>query len=172
MGVLTAEQIRKEMREGRIEISPYDEKQLAANSYDVRLHPGMLRITNQTLDLKKPYDVEAIEIPEEGYTLIPGELYLGVTVERTKTPHHIPKYDGRSTMGRYFLTSHETAGFGDLGFDGQWTLEITVKRALKVYPRMRIGQVSFFAAEGEIKDRYTGTYSKQSGPMTGKPGNL
>jgi dCTP deaminase len=175
-GMLSGEEIKREVELGRIVIDPYDSSYVKANSYDVRLASLLYRVVDQELDFKKVYQIEEILLPQEGFFLEPGELYLGCTYERTYTPYHIPEYNGRSTTGRYFLFSHITAGFGDIGFNGHWTLEIYVPRRLKIYPLMRIGQINFQTVYGEIKDRYDtlgGHYGEISRvPRLGVPNNI
>lgn len=174
--MLTRRQIIEEQNLGRIVIEPWIPKNLQPNSIDVRLAPNLSFILDKELDFKKAYEVRKVIIPEEGLVLWPTDLVLGVTVERTYSPYHIPKYEGRSTTGRYFLQSHQTAGFGDLGFNGHWTLEITVSRPIRIYPYMRIGQIGFDPAQGDIEE-YTGNYSNRNHsqgyePICGKPGNI
>ena len=175
-GVLGKAAIEQEIAAGRIIIEPYDQRQLNSNSYNVRLAPTLYRITSPELDFKKQYEYETITIPECGYVLQPGGLYLGCTVERTSTPWHAPEYNGRSTTGRYFLFSHVTAGYGDCGFSGHWTLELVVLRPLRIYPYMKVGQIAFQTIKGEIVDRYQqcgGHYNTTvCQPRAGLPNNV
>lgn len=170
--MLTYDQILKEIKDNRIIIDPFNESQLGPNSYDVRLAPSIHRILDNQLNIKSPYTVEHNVIQPSGFMLMPGELYLGVTVERTVTHHHIPLYEGRSTTARYFISSHQTAGFGDIGFDGHWTLEITVQRPTIVYPMMKIGQIAFIEPTGQISKYYKGQYLNSTSPKAGIPGNF
>ena len=169
--MLSRRQIINEVENKRIIIDPFLKENLQPNSIDVRLSDILYVITDEVLDFKKRYNYITEKIQNAGYLLLPDKLYLGVTIERTYTPYHIPTYEGRSTTGRYFLQSHQTAGFGDIGFNGHWTLEITVKRPTIVYPGMRIGQIGFDSIEGEI-ELYNGNYSGNKLPMIGKPGNI
>jgi dCTP deaminase len=159
------------LNKGHIEIEPFDRVQIQPNGYDVRLAPLLYRITDAILDLKRPYAYEELEIPDSGLLIRPEECYLGVTLERTFSPVHVPVYEGRSTMGRYFLHSHQTAGFGDVGFNGHWTLEITCRRPTVIYPRMRIGQISFTPIVGKPV-QYNGSYHGSCVPVLGRPNNL
>jgi len=61
--------------------------------------------------------------------LAPGQLFLGRTVERTETHGLVPMIEGRSSIGRLGLFVHVTAGFGDVGFCGFWTLEMFAVQA-------------------------------------------
>lgn len=172
---LTGNEILTELNRGKISITPFDKKNLGANSYDVRLAPTLHRVTSEILDFNQKIEYEAITIPAEGYTLLPNEFYLGVTLEHTSTELYLPILDGRSTVARYGLSIHQTAGFGDIGFSGHWTLEITVVKPTVVYPGMRIAQISFDRVQGEIHKKYTGNYANQYSespiPRNPKPNN-
>jgi len=108
-----------------------------------------MRADNPTIDL---------DIPERGLVLMPGILYLGCTMERTASDHYIPKVEGRSSVGRLGIKVHLTAGFGDIGFNGRWTLEIEVTHPIRVYAGERICQVYFSTPHGPIADLYHGRY--------------
>ena len=114
------------------------------------------------LDPKKDNEVLNIEIPEEGYVLIPGILYLGTTEEYTETYGFIPNIDGRSTTGRLGIEIHRTAGFGDNGFKGKWTLEITATHPVVVYAGMEIGQLYYEEINGDTSMKYDGKYQNQN----------
>jgi dCTP deaminase len=81
-------------------------------------------------------------------------FYLGVTLEYTETHAHVPFLEGKSSTGRLGIDIHATAGKGDVGFCGNWTLEISVKQPVKIYKGMPIGQVIYFPVEGEIITPY------------------
>ena len=100
-------------------------------------------------------------IPENGFILYPGELYLGTTMERTFTEKYIPMISGRSSIGRLGIDIHKTAGFGDIGFDGKWTLEIVATVPVLVYPGMEICQIYFESPEGPTGIKYNGRYQNQ-----------
>jgi len=90
-----------------------------------------------------------IKIPEKGLVLSPDVGYLGSTVEYTETRNLFPYIDGKSSVGRNFILNHHTAGRGDDGFCGDWTLEIRVLYPTVVYPYMRIGQIYYEEFTGE-----------------------
>ena len=100
--------------------------------------------------------------------LRPGRLYLGKTVEWTSSPGFVPMYEGRSSLGRLGVSSHITAGFGDIGFEGNWTLEISVVQPVRIYPGMRIGQLYWHKPVGEITSTYQGKYQGQEGIQASK----
>ncbi|MFR1945037.1 MAG: dCTP deaminase domain-containing protein [Faecalimonas umbilicata] len=45
--------------------------------------------------------------------------------------------EGRSSTGRLGLFIHVTAGFGDVGFAGYWTLEIFCVQPIRIYPNVK-----------------------------------
>lgn len=171
MAILLRGQIELGVQEGEIHISPYVPEQLGPNSYDVRLGPVLKIYTSEVLDVKQKNPVQDITIPPEGFVLQPGTLYLGSTLEEIGSEHHVPMYEGRSSMARLGIQSHISAGFGDIGFKKQWTLEIIVQIPIRIYPHMRIGQVYFLTVNPEfnvIGDRYKGKYNNQSGAQESK----
>lgn len=136
-------------------ISPFDEKNLGCNSYDVHLGRTLGVYVDEVLDSKKHNPISLFEIPEEGYVLMPGRLYLGVTVEYTETHEFVPFIDGKSSTGRLGVDIHATAGVGDVGFSNHWTLEISVIHPVKVYRDMPIGQIYFHTINhNKIKTPY------------------
>ena len=152
--ILTDIDIMKEVKAGRIDISNFDAQKLGSNSYDLTLSPHMLVYTEEVLDAKLDNNYERFEIPSYGMVLHPGQLYLGSTAESTGTPHHAPFLEGKSSIGRLGISVHVTAGFGDIGFRGHWTLEITVQKPVKVYPGMPIAQVWFMLPLSNVGTSY------------------
>lgn len=57
-------------------------------------------------------------------------------------------------MGRLGVPIHLTAGKGDVGFCGYWTLEIMVPQPVKVYPGMPVGQLIYYTVNGEVDNPY------------------
>ena len=114
--------------------------------------------------MKMPNRYTELEIPEEGLRLLPGCLYLGRTVERTSTNCYVPMLEGRSSIGRLGIFIHVTAGFGDVGFDGYWTLEISCVQPVIIYPGVEICQIYYHTIDGDY-DLYSksGKYQNNSG---------
>lgn len=158
--ILTGKEIDKEIFKGNIKITGFQEENLNPNSYDVTLANEIAYYTG-SLDMKEEPNLCTDTIPEEGYMLYPGRIYLARTNEKTITKKHAPMIEGRSSVGRLGIQIHSTAGFGDVGFDGYWTLEISVVEQVKIYPNVRIGQVYFYEVKGEI-ELYDGKYQNNS----------
>jgi len=102
------------------------------------------------LDAKKDNPTWIHSIPEEGLILRPDQFYIAGTIEMAGSSSFIPMYEGRSSMARLGILSHLSAGFGDVGFENRWTLEIKVAHPVKVYPGMRIGQVAFHSVDPDV----------------------
>lgn len=167
MSILSYHDIFHEMTEGSIVIKPYDAHCLGTNSYDVHLAPTLLTYKRPTdkwnrvlpIDCKVERDTTEIFIPEEGYVLYPGQLYLASTIEYTETKRHIPFLEGKSSLGRLGLSIHVTAGKGDVGFCGHWTMEMhVVGDPLRIYAGMPIGQLIYH----EVSSQPVVDYGKKS----------
>lgn len=169
MSILTGPEIARQIRRGAISIDPYDPKRLNSNSYNIRLGDRLATYVPGTLSTReKPKILEEIPIPPEGFVMKRGDGYLGFTVEKTRCEGFVPVIDGRSSTGRLFLIVHCTAGFGDDGFDGQWTLEmVSLAADLRVFPGDEILQIRFEPTMGQRKP-YRGRYQGQSGPTASK----
>jgi dCTP deaminase len=111
---------------------------------------------------RKP-TLKVVRIPEEGLVLQPGRLYLGRTVEFTETHGFVPMLEGRSSIGRLGLFVHVTAGFGDVGFSGFWTLEISAIQPIRVYPNVEICQIFYHQISGDYRPYSSGKYQNNKG---------
>ena len=144
-------------------IEPFDKKRINPNSYNLSLHNELLIYKDSTLDMKKDNEVKKLTIPSNGLILETNRLYLGRTVEYTETKNLVPMLEGRSSIGRLGLFVHVTAGFGDVGFKGFWTLEIFCIQPVKIYPSVEICQVYYHTLEGEIKNYSSQKYQNNRG---------
>jgi dCTP deaminase len=164
--ILSDKRILEEIEKGTIKLAPYRRDCLGSNSYDVHLGQWLATYKEHILDAKKHNEIVYFEIPEEGFVLYPHIFYLGVTLEYTETHAHVPFLEGKSSTGRLGIDIHATAGKGDVGFCGHWTLEISVKQPVKVYKGMPVGQLIYFPVEGEIEVKYN---EKKSAKYSGQP---
>lgn len=162
--ILTGSKIKEEVESGNIIISPFDEKQLNPNSYDFRIGNKLLIYKNNILDAKEPNETEELIIPEEGLVLQPDRLYLGHTIERVGSTSYVPIVRGKSSTGRIGLFIHITADLIDIGYIGQYTLMMHAVQPIRIYPNMKIGQVTFWCVLGEVA-LYDGKYQDGTGPQ-------
>lgn len=147
------------MDAGIITVKPNPVK-LGPNSIDLRLgdslktyHPTKGRVavkdpvhgaTYWAIDPKQPPPlIDVPKLPDGRWLLVPGQFYLGLTLEETHCRGVVPHLDGRSTCGRLSIEAHKTAGVGDNGFRGRWTLEIEATEPVLVAPGDRLFQVYF-----------------------------
>lgn len=167
--MLTGKEIKARLGKD-IFISNFNEDQLNPNSYNLKLH-NILEVYDYRndkdnymshIDMKKENKTKKIKIDKDGYVLEPGVLYLARTKEFTETHRLIPCLSGRSSIGRLGINVHVTAGFGDVGFKGYWTLEIFVVEPVKIYPDVDICQIYYFEPIGEIEE-YNGKYQNNTG---------
>ena len=152
--ILSDVKIREAIRARRIVIRPYRPECLGTNSYDVHLGPYLAVYRTAALDARSPNPVREFRIPADGYVLIPGELYLGVTEEYTETHGFVPFLEGKSSVGRLGIDIHSTAGKGDEGFCNYWTLEMSVKLPVRIYAGMPVGQLIYFEISGPVERSY------------------
>ncbi len=148
--ILSGNSILEEYEKQNIYISDFDKKRINPNSYNVRLADELLTYDPLILDMKCRYDdtnTQIRKIPEEGFVMLPGVLYLGRTMERTETYGFVPMLEGRSSVGRLGIFVHATAGFGDNGFKGYWTLELSCVQPVRIYAGVEIAQVYFHTIE-------------------------
>lgn len=165
---------------GMIIIEPFDKKYLNPNSVDLTLNPKC-KIYKSTvspcgsedynlpyekvpavLDCRKPNEVEEFEIPEEGYVLQPGILYLYSCNEKIGVPaiagneyrRICARVEGKSSLARLGLFVHITAGWIDTGFVGSLVLELHCVQPLRIYPNQKICQICFMQVYGAVLESY------------------
>ena len=167
--IFSDKKILESIESGAIVIEPFRRAALGTNSYDVHLGKHLATYTAEVLDARKHNEIKPFEIGLEGIVLQPGTLYLGVTEEYTETHNSVPFLEGKSSVGRLGIDIHATAGKGDVGFCNTWTLEISCVHPVRVYAGMPIGQLIYFAVEGEIENYYNKKANAKYNTRTDKP---
>lgn len=160
--ILTCHEIVKNVKNGNIHISPFDESMVNPNSYDYRIDYKLLEIADLPIDPKKQTSYHEINFSDDGYVLSPNKTYLANTYEEIGSDVFVPLLIGKTSLGRLGLFLQITADLGNLGAKHKWTLELKAVQPLKIYPMMRIGQISFWKTEGNSDMRYNGKYDKFS----------
>lgn len=182
MAILTGPEILNQIGAGNIIIDPLKLSSVGPNSVDLHLGGAPLRV----YDLAHPLSLQGegfldptiinatTELPpqrDEGgneyWILFPRKLYLGCTAEYTETHGFVPYLDGRSSLGRLGVFAHVTAGRGDVGFRGRWTVEIVVTHPTKLYVGGRYFQITYHTIEG-VPQAYSGQYQGDLAPMSPK----
>lgn len=172
----TGLEILNRIRTGDIKIEPFDGRLVNPNSVDLRLGPTMLEVLapdrHDARTLATPDETrEVLPDADGGWLLWPNRLYLGATLEYTETHNLIPVICGKSSVGRKGVFVHVTAGFGDVGFCGNWTLEILTVHPIKLFPGDRICQLHYHAPTGDCSVTYgeRGRYQGDRAPSAAKP---
>lgn len=160
--ILSGKEIYRNLNK-KIFIEPFNERQLNPNSYNLRLHNQLLVYEDPVLDMRKPNKTSVLTIPESGLVLEPNRLYLGRTVEYTRTEGFVPMLEGRSSVGRLGLVVHVTAGFGDVGFAGYWTLEMFCIKPIRIYAGVEICQIYYHTICGDYEPYSSGKYQNNEG---------
>src|SRR5262249_35773368 len=104
--ILTGPMIETEVVSRRITIDPFCPEAVNPNSYNYRLG-----------EMLKEYDQERrafreVTLPEEGFELRPGCMYLGHTAEVIGSSAYAMSLIGRSSMGRLGLFLQVSADLG------------------------------------------------------------
>jgi dCTP deaminase len=147
---------------GNIVIDPFEPSRLNPNSYNLTLHNELMVYEEVVLDMRRANRVRRIAIPAEGLVLHPNMLYLGRTVERTETRNLVPMIEGRSSIGRLGLFVHVTAGFGDVGFCGYWTLEMFAVQPVRIFAGVAICQIFYHSIRGDFTEYASDKYQSNT----------
>ena len=174
--------IKEAVALGRIVIDPFDGTMVQPSSVDVRCDRFFRVFENHRHPIIDPRAAQEdlttlVEASEaEPFILHPGEFVLGTTLEVIGLADDIvARLEGKSSLGRLGLLIHSTAGFIDPGFKGQVTLELSnvANLPIVIYPRMAIGQISFYQmttpAEAPYGSEGLGSkYMNQAGPTASR----
>lgn len=160
--ILSDRDIKKEIENGNIIIKPFDHRNIQPSSVDIRLDSKFLLFRNTHhayIDPKKDMQglTKMIDIKGKPLILHPGEFILANTLEHISMPKNLAgKLEGKSSLGRIGLIIHATAGFVDPGWRGNLTLELSnvAKLPIKLYPGMKIGQISFLRMSSDVEKPY------------------
>lgn len=145
--ILTGAAIENAYTKGDIILSPFDESQINPNSYNYRL--GDILKVFVDFDGQRSH-FKALKIPDNGIVLEPNQMYLGHTYEIIGSKKYAMSLIGRSSLGRLGLFLQISANLGHTTSAHQWTLEIVATKRIRIYPKMIIGQVSFWVNKGKI----------------------
>lgn len=109
-------------------------------------------------------DVELSLANNEHFVLHPGEFTLAQSFEFISLPAFIGAgLDGKSSLGRFSLTVHTTAGSIDPGFKGHITLELFNNGGLplKLHPLQPVARLIFHLTS-KAENAYRGSYVGQT----------
>jgi dCTP deaminase len=121
-------------------VTPFEENQVNAASYDVRVSDHWICPTRDPEELHAP-----------SIKLFPGEVVLASTIEYVRIPRNVAcDLKLKSTLGRLWI-NHSLAGWCDPGFQGEITLELQNlgPQPFVLEAGRRIAQLIFIAMESE-----------------------
>ena len=170
--------IKNSIKNNEIEISPLIEGYIQPSSVDLRVGSDFRVFENHKyshIDPKAQQDDLTTLVSatiDEPFVLHPGEFVLGTTYEKVSLSNKVvARLEGKSSLGRIGLLIHSTAGFVDPGFSGYLTLELSnvANLPIKIYPEMKIGQISFYYLNSPSEsdygsETYGSKYQGQEGP--------
>lgn len=179
--ILVKSAIIEAFKNGEIVIDPFRPEQLGTNSYDVRLgqhfafvdysmfQPGEAYDQHDEEQMKRVWRIQ--QAGPKGFQLRAGETVLAHTDEfigGAGTHGYVitSNFHTRSGSKRNLFDCNGGAGYGDVGYIGRWTLEITNHHSvpLLLRPGARVGQIEFILATGEThlygESSFSGKYGK------------
>lgn len=109
------------------------------------------------LDAKRDNVSLSFKMDSSGWMVKPGILYLMHTAEVLNSNVFVTQLNGKSSLARLGIIIHFTAGYGDVGFKGQYTLEVSGIHPVRIYPGMKVAQAVFYTTDGPVTE-YSGNY--------------
>jgi len=182
-GILSNQEIWRELQNGDLEIDPLQADQIQPASVDLRLSNEFKRYrkpdddpTSCCIDSKDgvPENLHQ-DITAGNIVIQPGDFILASTVESLCLPPELyAEVKGRSSFGRLAVEVHKTAGVIDPGWEGDITLEITndMPYPVRLHSGQRICQITIHRmnkpADPAYGEKYDSKYQGQSGPTPSK----
>lgn len=166
MSIFTKKDIFREIKKGKIKITPFDKKAVGPGSVDLTLDSQFRVFTKgKTYEINNNSDYRKITelIKADSIIIKPGEAILGLTKERITLSENICGWlEGRSRFARLGLLVHISASFMQPGIDNRQVLEIVNlgHRPLKLNSGTKICQFVFQKTLGKAK--YTGRFKEQT----------
>lgn len=178
--ILSDKDILKRIKKGEIKIQPLDKNCVQPSTIDLHLSDQVRIFDNWQIgvvDVKEKSETSRlVKLEKEGFIIHSGEFLLGATVEKISLPDDVAaKLEGRSSLGRWGLIIHATAGYVDPGFSGWLTFELSnlSRLPIRIYPGMKIAQICFFQMSSKVLHPYGSKklgskYQGQKGPTASR----
>lgn len=148
----------------QIVIDPFDIKNLQGASYDVHIS-GTIEYKGRTIDVAK-MDSQTFLLPPHGAVLVSLQEFVVTPTDC------VCRLEGVSSIGRQFVIVHCTAGWGDPGYAGNYTLEVVnldPDNFFAITPGMRIGQLTWLQLDQPAERIYKGRYQFDRTVQGAKP---
>ncbi len=175
--ILSGDQIREYIEQGRIVVDPFDEKLIGPSQIDLRLG-SKFRVFKPT-ELVDPSDSDSIErntelvdTKGEPFTIKPRQLVLGVTLEKLAVPNDlVASIEGRSSIARMGTFIHVSSGHVNPGSGSKKPFPVTLEilnmnpAPVKLHPGMRICQLLFYTMDKAVSRGYDELKGKYAGRL-------
>lgn len=165
--ILTWNEILKSHSEWKIKIDKFNKDNITTNSYDLHLWNKIIKYKNKVLDTKSVNDYDIINISEEGYLLEQWEFVLASSKEKIGSDFYVPIIHNKSWIARLWLFIHITADLIDIWSYWNSTFQLFATLPVKIYPNMKIAQVSFWQPKWDI-ELYKWKYQGSEWPQASK----
>ncbi len=154
--------IKKQIKEGNITISNFDEERLQAVSYDILLGNRFELINGYKTPFIDPSEnivpeTHKTEIEDgEEFVLHPGETILGTSKDYFGSDNYLIQLSGKSSLARIGLVVHNTAGIVNPGHFLNITFELynAGKVPIILRPGMEIAQILFSQISSPVQKNY------------------
>lgn len=175
--ILSGEQIREYIKQGRIIIKPFDKQLIGPSQIDLRLD-SKFRVFKST-NLVDPFNRRSIEkntelVDTKGgpFVIQPGQLVLGITREKIAIPNDlVASIEGRSSIARMGVFIHISSGHVNPGSGSKTPIPVTLEilnmnpAPVKVYPGMRVCQLLFYTMDKAVSKGYDDLGGKYTGKL-------
>jgi len=175
--ILSGEQIREYIRQGRIIVEPFDERLIGPSQIDLRLD-SKFRVFRST-NLVDPFNRRSVEKNTElvntkgkPFVIQTGQLVLGVTLEKVAVPNDlVASIEGRSSIARMGVFIHISSGHVNPGSGSRNPIPVTLEilnmnpAPVKLYPGMRVCQLLFYTMDKAASKGYDDLGGKYAGKL-------
>ena len=164
--ILSDTDIREMLREGKLEVEPFNESQIQPASIDLTLGNVFGKIITRKNETILPNREPKYEmVTADRYLLDPGEFILATTKEYFRIPNDIAAFvEGRNSYGRLGLFV-QNAGWVEPGFQGRITLTFfnASPASIVLESGTRLGKMVFEKTNTPSEHPYSGKYQGQTG---------
>jgi len=166
---LSDKDIKKEVEDGEIVISDFDENRLQPVTYDILLGNKFEIVKGHRISAVDPSrgilpETHTTEIDDdEPFVLHPGVTVLGTSKDHFGSNRYLIQLSGKSSLARIGLVVHNTAGIVNPGHFLNITFELynAGKVPIILRPGMEIAQILFSQISSDLDRNYqdTGRYN-------------
>lgn len=159
--ILSGKEIVKHLGK-EIIIEPFHPERVNPNSYNLSLHNELMVYDHQELDMPSPIRHRLFISPSRATSCsLTSSIWAGpMNIPGLTAISHARRPVVRRPPGVFI---HVTAGFGDVGFAGYWTLEIFCVQPIRIYPNVEICQIYYHDIDGEYDTYQHGKYQNNTG---------